>query len=399
MFRDLVATPSGRVVVAALGVLVAGVVFGLAALWPDATTRFASPLAGTADRAVVQRVVRQQCPKAQREPCQMLTIRLLTGAAAGRTTTLTLPGLDAAPEVEHGDTLRVIANDVVGGGAGLEAPPGVEAYSFSDFERRSPLYLLAAIFAVLVVALARWKGVRSLLGLLASLAIVTQFMVPAILQGSSPVLAALVGALAVMLVTIALAHGTGVTSIAAILGSAVSLLATGLLAAVFVELGHITGFSSEESALLQGSSGGRLSLQGLVLAGIVVGALGVLDDVTVSQASTVMAIKRANPAQGLRRLTASALSVGRDHLSATVNTLVLAYVGAALPILLIFEDQGTSFGDALNREAVGGQVVAMLVGSIGLILAVPLTTGLAAWLAQRLPAAALDDAAAAHQHD
>jgi uncharacterized membrane protein len=315
--------------------------------------------------------------------------RVVSGSGSGTTTTLTLPGTDAAPEVEPGDTIRVTANDVPADAAAAGAAPAVEPYSFSDFERRSPLYLLGALFAVLVIVLARWKGVRSLLGLALSLLVVGQFMVPAILAGSSPLAVALVGALAVMLVTIALAHGGGVTSVAAVLGSAASLLGTALLAVVFVELAKLTGFASEEATLLQGSSEGRLSLQGLLLAGMVVGALGVLDDVTVSQASTVLALKRADPTQPLRRLFGEALNVGRDHLSATVNTLVLAYVGAALPVLLIFENQGTAFGDALNREAVAGPVVAMLVGSIGLVAAVPLTTGLAAVLVQRLPATAV----------
>jgi uncharacterized membrane protein len=139
-----------------------------------------------------------------------------------------------------------------------------------------------------------------------------------------------------------------------------------------------------------------LSLEGLVLAGIVVGALGVLDDVTVSQASTVLALRRANPAMTMRRLFREGLNVGRDHLSATVNTLVLAYVGAALPILLIFENQGTAFGDALNQESVAGEVIAMLVGSIGLVLAVPLTTALAAWLAGRIAIEALPEHGHAH---
>jgi uncharacterized membrane protein len=319
---------------------------------------------------------------------------LRSGPNAGTTTPLTFPGTDAGPAIDPGDRILVFANDPFGG-----APtPGVESYSFVDFERRSPIYLLAAIFAVLVVAFARWKGVRSLLGLVASLALVTQFIVPAILEGTSPLAAALVGSLAVMLVTVALSHGAGVTGLAAVLGATVSLLVTASLAVIFVELAQITGFSSEEATLLRGGSneGSTLSLEGLVLAGIVVAALGVLDDVTISQASTVVALRRANPAQTLRRLFGEALTVGRDHLSATVNTLVLAYVGAALPILLIFENQGTSFSDALNREVVATEVVAMLVGSIGIVLAVPLTTALAAWLTRLVSSETL--AAAAHAH-
>jgi uncharacterized membrane protein len=327
-----------------------------------------------------------------------VTFRLLDGAASGRESQLTLPGTRTAPEVDAGDRIRVISNDAFAV-PGVELPAGVEQYSFADFERRDPLYLLAAVFAVLVIALARWKGVRALIGLALSLALVTQFMVPAILEGSSPVLVALVGALAIMLATVGLAHGTGITSVAAVLGSTAALLVTALLAALFVALASITGFSSEEASLLRGSTGGDsgLSLEGLVLAGIVVGALGVLDDVTVSQASTVLALRRANPTMTFRRLFGEGLAVGRDHLSATVNTLVLAYVGAALPILLIFENQGTTFGDAINQESVAGEVVAMLVGSIGLVLAVPLTTALAAWLAGRVPSDVLPDAHA-HAH-
>jgi len=189
---------------------------------------------------------------------------------------------------------------------------------------------------------------------------------------------------------------------AAALGVSGTLLVTALLALVFVEVASITGFSSEEASLLQGNAsvqGRSLSLEGLVLAGMVVGALGVLDDVTVSQASVVLALRRADPGQPLRRLFGEALSVGRDHLSATVNTLVFAYVGAALPILLIFESQATTFGEALNRESVAAEVVATLVGSIGLILAVPLTTALAAWLSRLVPAAALPaDDGHGHHH-
>jgi uncharacterized membrane protein len=398
--REVLATRAGRGVAAALAVLVLVVLVGLVVLWPTGDTGFDSLMGGSADRAEVEQVATFACPLSQRRPCQGLTVRLRSGPDEGRQTQVTLPGTDTAPEVSRGDQIRVLRNDPFGGvGTPGAEQPGVEAYTFVDFERRAPLYLLAVLFGLCVVAFGRWKGLRSLVGLALSLALVTQFIVPAILQGSSPVLVALVGALAVMLVTICLAHGTGVTSMAALLGSTASLLAVAGLAVLFVELAQITGFSSEEASLLRGSAGGGdLSLQGLVLAGMLVGALGVLDDVTVSQASTVMALQRANPAQAFGRLFSGALSVGRDHLSATVNTLVLAYVGASLPVLLIFENQGTSFGDALNRESVAGEVVAMLVGSIGLVLAVPLTSALAAWMARALPSDALPDEHVHHHH-
>jgi uncharacterized membrane protein len=183
-----------------------------------------------------------------------------------------------------------------------------------------------------------------------------------------------------------------------VLGTATALALTAGLALYAVRVADITGLSSEQSTLLLSGVGGGLSLQGLVVAGMVIGALGVLDDVTVSQASTVLALRRANPALGFRRLFGEAITVGRDHLGATVNTLVLAYAGAALPVLLIFNTQATPFGEAVNREPVAEQIVAMLVGSIGLIAAVPLTTAVTALLATRMPRSALPEAAHEHAH-
>jgi uncharacterized membrane protein len=237
----------------------------------------------------------------------------------------------------------------------------------------------------------------ALVGLAASLAVVIFFVVPAILDGRSPLAVALAGGVAVMLVTIALAHGLGAKSIAAALGTAVSLALTVGLALLFTNLAHLTGFGSEEATLLS-ASGGNVSFKGLVVAGMVIGALGVLDDVTVSQASAVMALRRANPAQHARELYRGALEVGRDHVAATVNTLVLAYAGATLPLLLLFSVGATPFADAVNGESVAEPIVATLVGSIGLIAAVPITTALAALLASRLPAERLPDPAHGHAH-
>ena len=197
---------------------------------------------------------------------------------------------------------------------------------------------------------ARLRGALSLLGLGASLALVLVFVVPAILDGKSPLAVAIVGALAVALITIPLAHGRGPKTLAAVLGTAASLLLTALLALIFTKATHLTGFSNEEAAFLD-LAGADISLEGMLLAGMVIAALGVLDDVTVSQASTVLALRTANPSLRLRRLFRLAQRVGRDHVSATVNTLVLAYVGAALPVLLMFSSSDLSFGaGALHRD-------------------------------------------------
>jgi uncharacterized membrane protein len=257
-----------------------------------------------------------------------------------------------------------------------------------------PLLWLALGFAALVVISGRWKGARALVGLAVSLVIVVGFVVPAILDGRSPEAVALVGALAIMLVTIPLAHGPGPTAVAACLGTTVSLLLTLGLASVFTDVAHITGLSSEEAIYLRATSG-EVSLQGLLLAGMVIGSLGVLDDVTVTQSSIVLALRRADPSLGTMGLFRGALAVGHDHIAATVNTLFLAYAGAALPVLLIFNLSGTSFSDATNNEAVAAEVVATLVGSIGLIAAVPVTTGIAALLATQSAVTALP---APHHH-
>jgi uncharacterized membrane protein len=256
-------------------------------------------------------------------------------------------------------------------------------YAFADYERRQPMLWLLAGFVGVVLAFGRLRGALSLAGLAASIGVVLLFLIPAILDGRPPLLVALTGSLTVMLVTLLVTHGIGPKSVAAALGTAASLLLTALLAILFTRLAKVTGFSSDEAMLLQGSTDG-LSIQGLVIAGMVIAALGVLDDVTVSQASAVLALRRTDPTLPFRRLYREAIDIGRDHVAATVNTLVLAYVGASLPILLVFAVGDTPFADAINGDAISETIVGTLVGSIGLIVAVPLTTAVAAALAVRM---------------
>ena len=372
--------------------IVAGTIIGLAALWPgdSGQVELGQGLAAGSERGEVERITEFGCSGFQTNRCRRVDVRLLSGADEGATTTLELGAGGLDPELSIGDQVRVVEN--VGSG-GAEAP----SYSLSDFERRSPMLWLLVAFAALVIVFGRLRGALSLLGLSLSLAVVLLFIVPAILAGSSPLGVALVGSFAVMLLTIPLAHGVGPKSVAAILGTAASLLLTVLLALLFTNLAHLTGLSSEEAALLQANESG-ISLEGLILAGMVIGALGVLDDMTISQASAVMALRAANPAQRFRELYRRGLGVGRDHVTATVNTLVLAYVGAALPILLIFSTGEIGFLDAANVEVVAKEIIATLVGSIGLIAAAPLTTALAALLSTRVPPAELDRTGEAHAH-
>jgi len=226
---------------------------------------------------------------------------------------------------------------------------------------------------------------------------VTRFLVPAILAGSPPLAVALVGSLAVMFVTLALTYGVGPASLAAALGIGATLALAAALARVWVGVAHLDGRSNELSVLLQ-QQNARLSLQGVVLAGMVIGALGVLADTGVTQASAVMALRRANPALPARAVYREAFAVGRDHLTATIHTLVLAYVGASLPLILILSSTNVATADALNVQDVAEPIVATLVGSIALLASVPLTTSLAALLAARLPADALPDSHHTHAH-
>ena len=389
----LLKTRVGKLVIAAVLLLALGTAVGLVALWPDGRQQVELLPGASAEpqpaEVVASETVRCRAPKAT--DCRELTIELTDGKDSGSRSTLNVGDAGPAPVLDEGARVRVVKNQVPPG-----SPAGaVDPYALVEVDRRSPMLWLVLIFGALVVVFGRARGALALVGLGASLVIVVQFVIPALVEAQSPVAVATVGSLAVMLLTIVLAHGLGPKSLAAILGTAASLAATILLAVSFTKLAYLTGFSSEEANLLRANNA-DLSLSGLVLAGMVIGALGVLDDVTVSQASTVMALRRANPNQRSGQLYHGALTVGRDHVAATVNTLVLAYVGASLPILLVFGVGGTPFVDAISREAVAEQVVAMLVGSVGLIVAVPVTTYLAAALAARLPADELE--ASAHVH-
>jgi uncharacterized membrane protein len=378
----------GAVIVIALGTAI-----GLAALWPRGKIDARAPAGPPPDLepAEVTSVRSAACQNPASNRCAIVSARLTSGPDKGQTVSLRVG--DAGDDVpELGDKLRLFHVDI---------PPGFQAnvppYSLADYERRAPMLWLGIAFALLVIVTGRWRGFLSLVGLALSLVIVLFFIVPAILHGESPLAVAVVGSLAIMLTTIALAHGLGPKSLAACIGTALSLLLTAGLASFATDLTHLSGFASEEATMLQFDVTG-LSIQGLVVAGMVIGALGVLDDVTVSQASTVMALHRSNPRQSFLMLFGEGLSVGRDHIAATVNTLVLAYAGAALPVLLVFSVGRIPFGTAVNSEAVAEEVVAMLVGSIGLIAAVPLTTALAALAARRMAPGDLADAHLAHAH-
>jgi uncharacterized membrane protein len=372
----LLATTSGRLLAGATGVLALLTVIGLVALWPGALPKgHQQAFGGSTLGAHVKIADTVRCPGPTAQRCRRVAVTIDEGPDAGTRAALDLGPVDLTPTLSPGDAVRVQRSE----------PGAPERYAFADVDRRSPMLWLAVGLAVLAALVARWRGVLALVGVALSLVLVVAFLVPAILDGSDPVLVSLIAALAVMFVTLALTYGPGPQSLAAALGIGASLLLAALVGHAMVAAAHLDGRTGE---LPLASLGVRL--QGVVLAGMVIGALGVLTDMAVSQASAVTALRQANPGLGPRALYRGAFAVGRDHLSATIHTLVLAYVGAALPLILVLRDAHTGMTDALNGQIVAEPVVATLVGAIALVAAVPLTTGLAAVLVARMPAGALE---------
>jgi uncharacterized membrane protein len=232
---------------------------------------------------------------------------------------------------------------------------------------------LAIIFAVAVIALGRWRGVGALVGLGASIVVILQFMLPSMLDGNSPPLVAIVGASAVAFLAHYLANGFKAMTTVALLSTLAALALTVVLATIFTNLAHFTGLANED-ALLVGLGTSAIDLKGLVLAGMVLGALGALDDITVTQASAVAELRVADPTLSRRQLYRAGLRIGRDHIASTVNTLALAYAGASLPLLILFTLSDRSLGSVANGETVAVAIVATLVGSIGLVAGVPIST-------------------------
>jgi uncharacterized membrane protein len=378
-----------------VAVLLLATAVGLIALWPSSQSHKGSSEAfgGTSLPATVVSSTSARCPGPANQQCRRITVRLGEGPGSGRSSVITLGPVNTAPTVNAGAHIRVTRVSA----PGAASRPGFEPYSFVDYDRHGSLLWLAIVFGLLAVLLARWRGVLAIAGVGLSLLLVTKFIVPAILAGSSPLLVSLVGSLAVMFLTLGLTNGVGAQSLAAALGIGTSLLLATLLGDAYAHTAHLNGYSSDLATVLRQFTT-KVSLEGVVIAGMVIGALGVLADMGVSQASSVMALRRANPQYTSRELYREAFSVGRDHLAATIHTLVLAYVGASLPLLLVLQSAHAGFFDAVNSQDVAEPIIATLVGSIGLIAAVPLTTGLAALLAAQVPAAALPDVHHGHTH-
>lgn len=309
----------------------------------------------------------REAQQAQQGACERATIEVTSGKDKGREfTEIVQP--DAPRQLNEGQGVVVAYAP--------DAPRDLQ-YSVTDVDRGVPMALLAGIFALAVIVVGRMKGLMALIALAVSFAILTLFILPAILQGSNPLVVAVVGASAIMLIALYACHGLTARTSVAVVGTLVSLLLIGLLGSLFIGWAYLSGNTDDNTGLIHGLYP-DIDMSGLLLAGVIIGSLGVLDDVTVTQTSAVWELHQADPSMGPRALYRAGIRIGRDHIASVVNTLVLAYAGAALPLLLLFSIAQSSVGTVANSELVAEEIVRTLVGSIGLVASVPVTTALAA---------------------
>ncbi|MET9240521.1 YibE/F family protein [Nonomuraea sp. NPDC003709] len=370
---------SRRTVMAGLAVLVPLAIITLAGLlwlWPDG--KVSTGTAQSGEQSSVQRVTGtitgvtlKKCPAAsegapQPDPatCGNADVRV----EGGQSVTLRLPSGPGAQHFAAGDDV-ILLRDADG------------EHQISDHDRSTPLWLFGAAFALAVIAFGRWRGVTALVGLAVTFVLLLAFVIPGILEGEPPLLVAIVGASAIMLLVLYLTHGFSLATSMAVLGTLASLALTGLLSYGALGFARLNGITDDSALALDMSL--KIDTQGLLLASIIIGALGVLDDVTVTQAVTVAELAHANPSYGFARLYRAAGRIGRAHIASVINTIILAYAGASLPLLLLFSIGQQPLGDVLTTPVIAQEIVRSIVGTLGLIAAVPITTALAALTASR----------------
>jgi uncharacterized membrane protein len=306
-------------------------------------------------------------------------VRLLV--TSGPRTGETVDGLLQGPSGEADLPRYQIGDEVV---INISEEPDATVVSVADLYRIPVLAILLGLFAVAVTVVGGWRGVRSLIGLALTLVVIVKIVVPLILAGHDPVLVAILAATGVTIASFLLTEGFRTQTFAAGVGTFVSLALVAGLAIMFDELARFTQFrGSEDATFLQAVGLPNIDIGGLLLAGIIFGALGILDDVTLTQAATVTELNEASPSLSRVVLAQRAMNVGRSHISATVNTLFLAYVGASLPLIVLFAAGRQDPLLTASTEVVAVEIVRAVVGSIGIVLAVPLTTAVAAALVDR----------------
>jgi uncharacterized membrane protein len=354
-------------------------VVGLFVLWPDGEPTRAHQVAeiylppGTT-YAEARVVSVQPCEAAPGETppadCLNTVVEVLEGEGAGDFQQIEPPPEVIASGIAEGDTW-VLTRD-----GGAEAGP---SYQFYDYERDAPMVVLAILFAVVVGAVARLRGLASLLGLAFAFVVLLKFVLPGLLTDDSPTLVSLVGSAAIMFVVLYLAHGFSARTTTALVGTLFGLTLVAVLGSVAVSTARLLGLTTEDTVTLL-TYDPTLDFSGLVLAGIVVAGLGVLNDVTITQASAIWQLREVSPEITWRDLYTRGMAVGRDHIASTVYTIVFAYAGAALPALLLIELYSRPMWTTVT-STLAEEVIRTLVGAIALVLAVPVTTAAGAFFA------------------
>jgi uncharacterized membrane protein len=356
-------------------------VIGLIALWPDGGPTRAQQVAETysppgtsyPDGRVVS-IETFPCPTdsaASNAACANAVVEVLDGEGKGDFQQVELPADVVANGVAKGDTL-VLTRDPAGENGAT--------YGFYDFARDVPIVVLAIAFAVVVGLVARLRGLLSLVGLGFAFFVLLRFVLPGLLADDAPTLVSLVGSAAIMFVVLYLSHGFSARTTTALIGTLFGLFLVAAMGSVAVAAARLTGVTSEETVQLHNYDP-TLNFSGLVLAGIVVAGLGVLNDVTITQASAIWQLREVSPEMTWRELYRRGMFVGRDHIASTVYTIVFAYAGAALPLLLLFELSSTPFWTLVTSSALAEEVIRTMVGAIALVLAVPVTTAIGAFFA------------------
>lgn len=317
-------------------------------------------------------VEKPEPPRSTAYTCQRSLISIESGPHKGNRTLLEIAPGPGQPDLHAGDELRLVRQT---------DPSGTPLYSFEDYSRGMPLTLIVVVFVVVIIAVARWRGVRALLGLVFAFAVLVLFLLPALLDGKPAIPVALVAGSLILYAVLYLAHGVNLRTSSALLGTLTSMLLAAALSWLTIEITHLTGLSEEQNTNVA-TYIEHVSITGLLLAGFIIGSLGVLNDVTITQASAAFELASLDESASRREVFAAAMRVGRDHIASTVYTLVLAYAGGALPLLLLFSVAGRSIRDVLTGDAVAIEIARSAVGGIALALSVPLTTGIAVLLAR-----------------
>lgn len=310
----------------------------------------------------------------EKHPYQKVQLQILDGSDAGETLTLTYGDVVTLREEQKVSLRQTVV-------IMKSTTPQQTTYAIIDNYRLNQLIPLAILFLAIVLLVSRLKGLGALIGLSISLVVITAFVVPQILAGQDPLLASIVGSMIIMVATMYLAHGFSQKTNIALISTSLSLVLTGVLAYIFVNLTFLSGLGSEDAASLQFGQTSVINFQGLLLGGIIIGSLGVLEDITTGLAASIQELSRANSRLKFHELVSSGMRIGSEHIAALVNTLVLAYAGVGLPLFLfiVLNPNHQPLWLIINNEQLMEEIVRTLSGSIGLILSVPLTAVFAAW--------------------